>query len=77
MDWDTEFGEFTEPHNATLDVNWPGNVADMLTTNEKGVVVLNPSFVHHINQVESWSVGQELIDRMPLLAGYVPVHKKQ
>ncbi|KAJ6786129.1 hypothetical protein PWT90_04864 [Aphanocladium album] len=77
MDCATQQSVFFEAHAATLNCNWPGEVADILTTSDSGEVVFNPDFVAHINKIENWTVGRELVERLPFLKGHVPLTPTQ
>ncbi|KAF2667485.1 hypothetical protein BT63DRAFT_426349 [Microthyrium microscopicum] len=59
-----EIAIMTEVSNASLCVNWPFPLSDMLSHDNgpEAELVLNPTFERHIRDLKNWSVGPRMFE---------------
>lgn len=69
----TKFETFRHLASKTVCVNWPYKVSEILLAVSDNNFIVNPKFEQHIQDVNNWSYGQEVVDSFPFLDGAVKV----
>jgi hypothetical protein len=79
------FDNFFVPYTATLSLNWPYEVADVLVTRQPAAVGspgsnvdepvynINPVFETHLRKLENWSLGPAFVEAFPEWKGLVKI----
>lgn len=70
VDW-TKFEKYRDLSAKSLSVNWKYTDSGAFLESPDGQnLVLNPLFESHIRKRESWSIGPEVGEEFPVLAGF-------
>lgn len=72
MDY-TQYPQFATIITRTFSINWPHGLNGIIEGHANEGYKLREAFMSHVDNIDNWSVGQELVDMFPFLEGAVNV----